>query len=177
MQLPVPSIPTDNLYKFLAVTGLICALACLLYPPIITVSMARKAADVVAARALIDIQIRDVESQIDDLSSDVHEAKTKESDVSEAEIASLDGQLTILKEEARTLEKGLSSFERDGRIAQAEGEALSTQMDLIASAFVPSIVLALFGFLMWYLRVQRYADAVLRLQAEALKNSTNRPLE
>lgn len=177
MQLPIPSIPTDNLYKFIAIAGLIGVLACLLYPPLITSSLTRKAADVAAARALIEATMEDVESRIDDVSAQVREAETKRSNVPKSEIAALEQQLGALGKQAQALQNELTRFERDGRIALAEGEALAAQMNLISLAFLPFFILTACGFLLWYLRIQRYADAILRLQAESMMRPTNQNIE
>ena len=137
MNVPLP--PTDNLYKFLSIFGLIVALLSFIFPQIL-----------------------------------IFEIKTQ--------ILKLDGEVVVLEEDMLALERSskpkmTAADEKQlrHRMAEVKGktaviEGLATQIEDLVLLFSIGIGTGIFfmiiGFQLWYFRVQKFQDRILKDDAE-----------
>ena len=151
----IPQVPTDSLYKFIAITGLLCVVIGLTVPIISTENFQLEA-------STLSTQIQDDSAQVSN--NDVKVAlltkevlNEKQPDYQNSQSAfDLYAQSKILANQAGAddalFRDLVSNFE------------LQTKM-LFLTAFL-GILIAAIGFILWYLKLQRYQDAILRHEAE-----------
>lgn len=164
MQPPLPTIPTDNLYKFLAITGLVIVLICLIYPPMITAKVSGSAAEVAALRQLLESQTRQLDHDLKRIETEILQNQT-EPVLPLGQAEALDDRVTKARAANVEMQARLLDFERKAKTALAEGRALQSQMDLMVNTLWLGILLMACGFFLWYTKVQRHADTIIRNQA------------
>jgi len=166
MQPPFPTIPTDNLYKFLAISGLVILLICSIYPALITARVSTSAAEVVATRKLLDYQAETLKEEVARIESDLAQAK-KAKLVTNERLDALEERNERARAGLEDAKRRIIDFEKQAKVALAEGNALKAQMDLMMPATVIGGGLFGLGFFLWYVNVQRHADTIIRNQAKA----------
>ena len=126
----IPSLPTDNIYKFMALGGIIFFLAGHFASYYSGTRIQELAAQIEQAKAIAEIY-----------------AKT-------------DGQ----KSELVLAEATAAAYEREFLLSERGG--IMTFLNL---TFWVGLVLSIAGFLLWYFRVQRQLDLMLKAQAEKIR--------
>jgi len=150
--LNIPSPPTDNLYKFLALAGILI---------------------VVGGYVFVYLQADRSQELLRELKQGaalIH---------AETEIARLRSLLNDPNERrGKHLEEGYEAAARErARLTKVEEELKfllawkNRSMILLAAAHVVGSVLSAVGFALWYQRVQRYQDLILRRQATDTKET------
>lgn len=135
--MPLP--PTDNLYKFLAIFGLIVATSSLFFTYIAIMDLE---AQVVRLRGEAIALEREVEWLMPNPKAVVSKAERRQV---ERRVAELKGKKAVI----RGLLEQVKVLSRDLKVPLALGLALMVV-----------------GFGLWYYRVQRYQDLILRRDAE-----------
>lgn len=164
-------MPTDNLYKFMAVSGLASALAMTV---LLVVTLHRTQIQVDAAEA--EQRITDGSIQyMDDL---LNEAKERDQRVDDAitrgeakEAREHLNEKEVIHAETLKLQPQLRERIERSWVAIASNKSLLSHLLLLQGFFHALIPLSLafsgIGFLLWYYRLQRYQDAILRKSATA----------
>ena len=174
MQLPAPAIPTDNLYKFLAISGLVLLVICLLYPPMIVEETTARAANLRAAVTVMKHRVANARQDVDYTSDALAEGK-KNPDLSDENLHEIEAENARNMKEARQLEIDVAELERDVVIADAAVRVSLNRMRLMSDLVYVAFGAMIIGFLLWYRRVQRHADAILKEQALALTRDRLKP--
>jgi hypothetical protein len=147
----IPSLPTDNLYKFLALAGLALMAFGVVYP--------------LAYSTELGLKVAEVETEVDVLQIDVADLQQQR--------ASLEKQSNPSSEESSALRK--QDHEVCVKLVQIKGEleqltTLNLSLQIVRSFLRPGMYFglgtSLFGFLLWYLKFQRLSDKILRKQLE-----------
>jgi hypothetical protein len=146
----LPSLPTDNLYKFMALAGLAAFFFSVVYPTWQTRELKVKQLEQDAERAVLQIEHAHLVAELYDASGKVKPD------------AQPDGLAT--KRRFRDLEI---------KAAQLEGKKqvlirLAAEANLFSLAFwygiVAGLIVTIWGFALWYRRVQKPQDALLQQQ-------------
>ena len=153
MTFAVPNLPTDNLYKFLSLSGLIVGLFCLTF---IEIEISKTTKLVLESKARLE-DIESYENIIDLINS---------------------GADTIYdKTERLQLSQNLKEKLLDVRLQTAEAQSNNTITD---RRLLPMYIASMLGFLMsfwgfnlWYSRVQKPMDELLLLNLEKVKLETS----
>ena len=166
----IPSLPTDNLYKFLALAGLLLLVFALVYPldrltelqlkqtkidtewQTLALEVSRLAEDSAGVRGEVDRLQKNPNANIQD---------TK---------GALDSIATI-SDRLHTLQIKQISLNGKGQEIKIVSGDIFFMRKLLVFGFLLGGILALIGFLGWYFRVQKPQDMLLR---KSLKS--NRPL-
>jgi hypothetical protein len=150
----IPSLPTDNLYKFLALSGLAIAIFGLVFPAIRISEIRLKLIEA-------NTQTRLLKLEIDQLKEDVDTAK-KKSSVSPEEIGNI---------RKRMIEINVKKVELDGRTEQIK--ALMEDLNFARGALKVSaplgLVISFLGFYFWYSLIQKPNDLLLQKQIKKEK--------
>lgn len=148
----LPTLPTDNLYKFLALSGLALLLFSMVYPLNTLNDLELKAVEARTQIKLLELELSVLERNID--------AASRKKEPSPDEVARLSDRQQQLKAKA---------IQNEG-----ERERLTTLVKQLRFAFNGLIgglligyALAHLGFYLWYVRVQKPADKLARTQGEA----------
>jgi hypothetical protein len=177
----VPNIPTDSLYKFLALGGLV---------------------GVVLISILIDFQQKDLMEK-DDLNvkeqisltdslpefysqylsklvkeigvKKLHQIALKQKSISEEKLASLQNQIDSLELVVRMYEMKVDNLKNRDSLLQSDRRFLASRRkivnEIISNESKMSDILffiSVIGFFLWYVKIQRYQDIIIRKQAESL---------
>lgn len=147
----IPTFPTDNLYKFLAISGIGIILTSVLYAQTFVYKLQDQVIELDGAFNELDYESTLLEKQISVLES---AAEPSESDFRSAQAANK--KLHLKKIQIKTKFELL--------------KAKRTQADeLLRNSYIGSLVgllMSFFGFSSWYLKVQRYQDRVLATEAK-----------
>lgn len=148
--LNLPSLPTDNLYKFIAIGGMLLFGAGIVLP-------------VVIEQEQFDLKLRRQLETEDRMRSSTFRI----ADIVNSERISDDAKRErVLKQIDESLH-GVAKIEREslkGELAKREEWAEQRITELRAVSFV-GLGLTVAGFLLWYFRVQRYQDKLIQLDA------------
>lgn len=149
----IPNLPTDNLYKFMALSGLLILILSIAYPTYRTLELEQQ-------RQMIRGEIKILEGDVDLL---------------------LKIALANTKVRHKTTDPDfLQAVQHKNTLARIEARGM--QLDLLESqikqykwlywvGFFIGLLLTVWGFLLWYLRVQRFQDMLLKRQvSEAAKD-------
>lgn len=156
MAIPIPNLPTDNLYKFVALTGLFVAITGVFFLEI-QVERSSKAVSVLKAQVEYKNYVLDL-------------------------LESADTEASLSSDQRQRLVEELISHEEEiiGGIADS-----GTELDTIKKRLRPiglisllGSIASMIGFRLWYRRVQKPLDEILqislektRLEAEVLKEN------
>jgi hypothetical protein len=188
----IPNLPTDNLYKFVALTGVILLLVSIFYPELrrqelneeITI-LNGEVEKQEFERLLLKDQTDKLRKKIEDL-DEVCNCGTK-SVVNDSiivrpivtsgpkEVVELSNQIELLIKERNEIVRQISlkAIEintKDDLIG--DKRANLDELNEAANTFGPvSLVIAILGFLFWFERTQKYQDRILKGQfGEYIKN-------
>ena len=143
-----PNLPTDNLYKFMALAG---------------VSI------VVLSTVLFSIQLSAMSEKTDQLTLEIAslEAETKnlEADVDRAERApTRDTQL--LRQRHSELAVQMAVMGARNAVLRRVTANTGRSQTLMVIGWLVGMLIAAVGFVLWYTRVQTFQDQILRAQAK-----------
>lgn len=151
---PIPSLPTDNLYKFAAISGLFLFAVGLLAPIVITNSLLNYTAE----RAdKVDTRITEGMIRIGELAQ--KDELSKEERAAQIQRMADDFAQRIAAEQL-LLAKHIG----------AQKEIANQQIFVLQCAGWVGFAASMLGFAMWYLRVQSLQDRILKLESEKLAN-------
>ena len=158
-----PNLPTDNLYKFVALAGLVMLFLSVLFPVRWLLEIQQKQADLGAELLTLEDEakyfsdsIQKAESQLAQMSKKAAEQKREQIERSRRELRS---KLHVLKAKHQQIDT-LITLGREFR-------------SLVSAGMFIGLGLAFGGFSLWYRRVQRLQDSLLRRQVEQVP--TDRP--
>jgi hypothetical protein len=154
----IPSLPTDNLYKFIAMTGLLMVIFYIIFPSQKLVELTIKKIDVETEVAVISNEIE----QISDDVKHIEKIANQQGHVTAAQLDELENRNNEARNKNRRMEGELKKI-----------QVLAIQHKTLESITKPLFPLGLFlmavGFLCWYLLVQRPTDALLRKEKKTAR--------
>ena len=182
----IPTPPTDNLYKFLALSGLVLYLFSLSYPFIASKQLDREIDQVTEEITVLEIEVINFETEIKIFDKEI---QSLAKDIEDLE--ALDD--TLLTEEDREWRKKnmaekkeqlLDLMMRTGEIgkrvalAEVKNERLKRLLTEVRVIRILGVVgtclggaIAIVGFMLWYFRVQIYLDRKLQKEAGIIDDS------
>jgi hypothetical protein len=151
IEINLPTLPTDNLYKFLALSGLAIAILSLVLPVIRISEIRIKLVEVKTQSNLLNIKIEELSKDTDRLA--------KKTALSPEETESLRNRL---------IEHKIKVVELSGRFEQIN--SLNRDLDYLMILFWGGLPLgagiSVLGFMAWYFLVQKPNDLLLKKQVE-----------
>jgi len=148
----LPMLPTDNLYKFLALSGLVMLVLSFTFPRNMVDELELKAVESETNINLLAFEVSVLKDDVD--------AAEKKPKLAEDGIQKLSERQRQL--EVKTLQVGGERAKLNVLVKQ-----LRFAMSLSIIGSVLGFVLADIGFWLWYMRVQKPADLLARKQVEA----------
>ena len=191
MALDLIKPPTDNLYKFAAVFGLILVVVGFVFPPWLfyrsSLEYLKSAAgkdDLAAHQKFAQVRYRVLSERWSQLALERARlqqrlnslAQSERNSAASSERDKLESAIKEVRREAEALEDAyyeltLSLELKDAQVKQQEtfstNETRNSRFVMVLGWILGFIGLffAFAGFIMWYLKVQRYQDRILRMQA------------
>lgn len=149
----LPSPPTDNLYKFLAISGIVCVLV----------------ANIMSVQVMVSTHDK-IEQTLDSFVKNGNEQGWKLFEQFRLDYPDKADHEKMIKLRSEELKRTVAVDTKncDDRVSEIKSDEEKSQKGLTALAVVGSII-ALFGFGLWALRFQRFQDGGLRLEFETAK--------
>lgn len=143
----LPNLPTDNLYKFVALVGVIILIATLYFPIMKAREYRLSMVKLKGQLRLLDIELDYLKEKATDLKSD-HDntGHTRTELIYEAH------QLKMKSEELKTKGEELRILELDYQLL----------ISIQKSGMLMGILTGILGFSLWYFKIQRYQDRQLK---------------
>lgn len=178
MNLP-PQAPTDNLYKFLAIFGLALVIMSFSGTMLLVKSTNTSANDVLVKMRLfeadkdyIERATGSLERTTDTLLEIYSDPKAKY----DKEYARKN--IEAVKEKLDALNKSRVDIDKQWATIDGSGQNLKFEFQFMLSMFkvtgIFGIICCLYGFINWYLKLQRYQDEIVRNDAEKSKKVTKK---
>jgi len=175
-----PQIPTDNLYKFMALSGLALFAAFVLIPGQKILELERQAAQLGGEYEILHIELKDREHEFSLVQEKIEALKKKIKKIPQNSRLNKTEGLELLSElrEVETEQQNAHQKLIQTKIFRAKINAKNEEMRVVAEstkvtnrviafgAFV-GIVLMSAGFKLWHKRVQLLQDQLLKLQVES----------
>ncbi|MFH1315373.1 MAG: hypothetical protein ABIH67_03175 [Candidatus Uhrbacteria bacterium] len=143
----IPNLPTDNLYKFIALVGVVVLLAASYFPII-------KARELRLAMIEIEGKIKSLEIEVQYLQDINKKLEPNEStgDRNKEELLDKAYKLKMKNEELRTNSKKVEVIGIDYECIRK----------IQTYGMIFGFILSAFGFFLWYFKIQKYQDKQLK---------------
>jgi hypothetical protein len=185
----LPNFPTENIYKFLALTGLVLFATCLFYPFFSLESELRYSAHAMAAHKALEIDLltlkESTQKLVDRLAQVVQGRQKLKDELSaapsggpsfketkdalESEQKRIDDQGEANKKIGAELEKRQAESEAEDQIAKEASEQAGFYRGLCLVGDVIGLGTCFGGFLLWYRNLQCHQDEIIALEAKATR--------
>lgn len=144
MNMPAVPLPTDNLYKFLALSGVALVALSFIYP-------IRRLGELEAKTIETEVQVSTLEIEVRDITADIDAAERGHPDTDEVKTLRKRNSASEVKSaELRGRAKLLNALQHD----------LEWTRRVLLALGVVGLFLSTLGFLLWYFRIQRPADVL-----------------
>lgn len=176
--------PTDNLYKFIAITGLLFIFASVFYPTFLNIQINERILESEKDSEIVTIEMtkleresKDIERKIDDMQKQLKDFKQNPNKSSakqlEANIKDTDQLQKQTKEFmniATELQKKNIEIEYKNKLTKFYNDYLKSALNYAKVGIIIGMILTIFGFTFWLFRVQKYQDLVLLKEAQQNQN-------
>lgn len=153
------TLPTDNLYKFLALTGVLIAALSVFVPYTLIGDAIREQTEIYGGQEIAQIELKYIEDEL-------KEALEK----NKGELPS-EERLRLRKELRDAKIEGEKAITRFNHFSYLRQRALDIRRHALIG-FWFGVALASTGFVLWYTRLQRYQDIILRKQTTVEETNT-----
>ncbi len=174
-----PNLPTDNLYKFLALSGVVVVLVSIFYPISRLGELRQKAIELAAEIKILDLESKRLTVNHSQLEREVA-AFEKQLSAAEKEKRPTPGDIDSIEKihnQLRTRALKLETSNDDLQVKLVKVSAKNDQLvqlvryveyfvNVMYGGIVIGVLLAWVGFGLWYVRVQRPQDLLLKQQIE-----------
>lgn len=161
----IPNFPTDNLYKFIAISGLILILVSMVIPFIKSEEILLQTQKDSLKLSIFEIQSKYLDENVEFLKSRMEKLLEENKDT---KFTNEDKEDAIkLQNDLMQLEIDLANIKNKNNITEESLNTLRNLRKTFSLVGVLGFVLATFGFLMWYVKLQFHLDKIIEKQSEA----------
>jgi len=164
------TVPTDNLYKFMAIFGLILLITCTIYP-ISKINTAER------AKIDVEISLQKLEREMDHIKTEAETISSELTSIENDSESDISSQKTEIIELIRNKRNSLQSRNDDLEINIIDIKEKRMLSSLLVSELrfflyfgslgsIIGSILMLSGFYLWKNKVQRYQDIILKKESE-----------
>jgi septal ring factor EnvC (AmiA/AmiB activator) len=182
----VPNISSDNLYKFLALASLVTLLVLTYFIKKAEFELSDEEVNFIGELKTEVLKSDDLEKQlesdIDIRTQLITELKQLSENMSKGSIQNrtLSERIKVLKNQSSTLSKSIDDLEKGLKLLHAKNETTKSLIEnkrifkeyltwIYSYSSIILIVLTLVGFYLWYQKVQKYQDRILKIQAKEIQ--------
>jgi hypothetical protein len=189
MSLEILKPPTDTLYKFLAVLGLVFFIASLVAPTYLAKQVNEQEIDLLKDLDVLLIEAkewqealketarlgsknREAHKELDEtihnfIIGKVHEADVKRAlDLTSAIDTEYDTKIDAVRKTLVEWQKQYANIDYKKRIVENSDYAARRLVNISTFGLVAGLLMSITGFSLWYRRAQRYEDLVLKKKTE-----------
>ncbi len=172
----LPSFPTDNLYKFLAISGLFICIFSIVFPKTRTGEINQKTIELKTRTKVLGIEVDEIVNDSVQLHEDLDRLKNDIGRLKKTKnTATLDKKLSEMEEKRIEIRHNdirsiIKRIELEGQIDQIKAltEDLMSYNKYFKVGISLGIVLSYIGFFCWFFLVQYPSDILLRRQVKQL---------
>jgi len=173
----LPNIPTDNLYKFMAIAGLVLFISANTLYVIDNNKIADTAQEWLRNGSIytfeqktLNTEINSSQKRIKELENTMRTAKPQEKQTISAEISSEKDLVKNNNNKLKEVNKNIISLNNSLNIDRFKKEAEEAKLTTLIVDVV-GLLSIFFGFSLWYNRLQKYQDIMIKQKAESKSNS------
>jgi hypothetical protein len=187
----IPKLPTDNLYKFISLFGLTLIVSYLFLGYNNESELQKETNNLKYEVDLISFEIESVNNERKEYIKNIAElCETEVCDCRIIKKSNYNIQLSfkekgcdsngiideiiklqdLIKIDSRKVYSKIDTITAKENLIARKKEIYILQENKIFVFFIVGITMAIIGFLMWYFKVQKYEDLILKKQSEDLKN-------
>lgn len=175
MSLPTP-LPTDNLYKLMAITGVLISLFSVVYPLTQAEKGQQEIFEVMRDSEIMKVKSDAKGSEADSLKAQVVDYQTRfkntldraKADAIQDKISDLMAkESAALNEQVELIQTSSANVQYGTKMSQQRLTFLHYYLALVIVGTIAGSLLAEHGFGKWYNRVQKYQDYMIRSEAES----------
>lgn len=161
----LPNLPTDNLYKFIALSGLaVMALCLILYLQSIESSeIAQGKIQIIEERIAIR---QNVLNAFSEFIPHVHDSPETE--------ANSQKLFDRIEQEKKARDIVLAELQKEKPMFQVSESAAKLRRKFLSVGMIGGFVTSVIGFVLWYFKLQRYQDFVVMFEAEEKRASVDK---
>ncbi|OGU81659.1 MAG: hypothetical protein A2W11_00445 [Ignavibacteria bacterium RBG_16_35_7] len=161
----ISKFPTDNLYKFIAIFGLVIFIVSYFYPTILYNKVLYQSAEINADLETLEQKITSQENLIKFLQKLSDKATNKNKDTIIKSLFEEKVKLTTFNNE-------LQETKKKHYILTSKTDEWEHWADLALWSQVIGGLMMILGFYFWYFKLQRYQDIIIKNEAMKIKNET-----
>jgi len=168
--------PTDSLYKFCAIAGLVVVLISVYLPERMVEEFESKASvfilELRKAKVELEFQSKELDSLNKDLTSLRQSLMQKQANksVQEKSIERTNQAASAIRQTSKTVELKNAEIMTTEEEIKRLGERTRSAVRVGAIGWILGGILAVYGFTNWYRKIQVHQDALIKRQAEQVKS-------
>jgi hypothetical protein len=155
----LPTLPTENIYKFMALSGLALLIFSFTFPSRLADELELKAVEVTVEGKLISMEVSELQGEVESAKSNPN--------------LSIEDKISFTHKLTQLNTKLIQFSGNNLRLSVLHKQA-SHALNLSLSGFFFGLITAFFGFIFWYIRIQKPADLLLKKQATIQINTPRR---
>jgi hypothetical protein len=172
----LPTIPTDNFYKFFAISGVIIVIFSFAYPWTLIRDIRPKQIEVMTKLEVLKIELIESDKDIDVLDKEVTVAENNLENLISEDVIKLREHTDKINR--KRFEISIKKINIGGQIALIDylREELLTAKWVMIIGVILGCILSFGGFIAWYFIVQVPSDLLLRRQVESCQSKPSKPV-
>ena len=172
MMLNTPNLPTDNLYKFMAVTGAVAVLSAIFFMTSMINDTYEKVFDLSKKLSLLEIRTQSSVSEFENFKKAISKLEVDDSVMSKHEPSQTHQYAEVIKfldehmENSIFLESDIAKLKADRERIVHYSNQIDRYIIWLSVIVMIGSALSCLGFWLWYMRVQKSLDALIKRQIE-----------
>lgn len=168
----IPNLPTDNLYKFVSITGVFLALVCFLAMEYRFSQQAELDTEVILGIEALGHFMRGLDS-VHQLPEEKHAHEKQNKSIKPDHDPLLSKRYEALEARVKNIDQEIMGLRKKSEIAENHSQRTQRIRPLLLVAGLIGIALACIGFYLWYHRLQKYQDFLIKVQAVSAAEQIN----
>ncbi|MCK5062144.1 hypothetical protein KAR28_06390 [Candidatus Parcubacteria bacterium] len=169
--------PTDNLYKFISIFGILLMLALPAYCIFFSYTQQQEAQADVLEKEILEDEKNDIKNEIIDKIENVDkELEQLKQNYNQEKADDLSESILILENKKKELSKKLIAINSLIDKNTHRKEFINKLRVATTIYLFVGFVITLIGFSLWYFKLQRYQDKIIKKQAEESNNNIQKEI-
>jgi FtsZ-binding cell division protein ZapB len=167
----IPTVPTDNLYKFLALSGLSGAVVLMVTFTIMIKDAAIKSAEITGGVDVLERKVKRAKEEVILLADEVEKLETKKVETKNDEIElkryleNIDQKKIKLQEQALKYDDLNDELRQKLTTNDMSVSIIKSLRSVFSIFIIVFFIQSALGFILWYHKLQKYQDAILAKEA------------
>jgi hypothetical protein len=165
-EMNLPTIPTDNFYKFMAISGVAIVIFSFAFPMTLIKDLRPKQIKIMTKQKVMKLELDELLKEQDILSKDIAVAETNLENLTSENVVKLRERQVDLHQNVINIKIKTINIEGQIDMIGALTEELHFAKILMICGVIIGLIFSFCGFVAWYFIVQIPSDLLLRRQVE-----------